>query len=76
MTGRPMVTGAWVASVDPGSVAAAADVRPGDIVTSYNGQPIVSAADLSAAVGATSQGAVVTLIVRRAWGPVVLEAQF
>lgn len=38
--------GAYVGRVHPGSAAAAAGIRPGDIITSLAGQPIRAAADI------------------------------
>ena len=49
-------TGALVASVAPGSPAATAGIRPGDVIRSYDGKPIVEAGDLPPRVAVTSPG--------------------
>lgn len=49
-------TGALVASVSPGSPAAAAGIKPGDVIRSYDGKTIVSAGDLPPRVAATPIG--------------------
>lgn len=51
-------TGAAVGAVDPGSAAAKAGLRYGDIITSYNGQAIAQATDLPPLVAATRPGTV------------------
>ena len=43
--GRP--DGALIAQVTPDSAAAAAGLRAGDVITAFNGEPVVRAADLS-----------------------------
>jgi serine protease Do len=48
--------GALVASVKPGSPAAAAGLQAGDVILSFNDAPIVSAGDLSARVHMASPG--------------------
>jgi putative serine protease PepD len=57
--------GALIGAVDPGSPAAAAGLRPGDLVTAINGQPIRSADDLVAAVQQDHVGQSVTLTYTR-----------
>ena len=57
--------GALVASVDPGSAAAKAGLKTGDVIRRVDGQPIVAAADLSALVGAAAPGTRVSLDVWR-----------
>ncbi len=49
-------TGALVASVAPGSPAAAAGIRPGDVIRSYDGKAIVEAGDLPPDVAVTPPG--------------------
>jgi serine protease Do len=61
--GRP--DGALVSSVDPDSPAAAAGLRPGDVITQVNGAPIERAGDLSSKIGMDSPGTRVTLKVWR-----------
>ena len=48
--------GALVASVTPNSAAAAAGLKPGDVITEVDGQPIVRSGELSSLVGMTSPG--------------------
>jgi serine protease Do len=49
-------TGALVSSVAPGSPAAVAGIRPGDVIRSYDGKPIVEAGDLPPRVAVTPPG--------------------
>ena len=48
--------GALVAGVMPGSPAARAGVQSGDVIQSYNGQPIKRSSDLSTLVGMSQPG--------------------
>ncbi len=48
--------GALVASVVSGSAAARAGLKPGDVVTELNGEPIRRAGDLSSRIGLASPG--------------------
>ncbi|HQT00598.1 MAG: peptidase [Hydrogenophilales bacterium 16-64-46] len=48
--------GALVAQVEPGSAAARAGVKTGDVITGFNGQPVVDASDLPARVGQAEPG--------------------
>jgi serine protease Do len=57
--------GALVSSVQPGSAAAAAGLRPGDVIVQYDREPIVEAGDLSSLVGMASAGQSVDLEVVR-----------
>jgi len=57
--------GALVSSVDPDSPAAAAGVKPGDVITSVNDSPIQRAGDLSSQIGRDTPGQRVTLKVWR-----------
>lgn len=49
-------TGALVASVAPGSPAAVAGIRPGDVIRSYDGKQIVEAGDLPPRVAVSPPG--------------------
>ncbi|OIQ85706.1 putative periplasmic serine endoprotease DegP-like precursor [mine drainage metagenome] len=53
--------GALVASVDDGSPAAKAGVKPGDIILSVNGQPINDSTDLPMVIGMMQPGSAVKL---------------
>lgn len=57
--------GALVASVAPGSAAAAAGLKPGDVVTEVDGQPITGSGALSSRIGLATPGEKVKLTVWR-----------
>jgi serine protease Do len=57
--------GALVASVSPDSAAAAAGLKPGDVVTEINGEPIVRSGDLSSRISLAAPGDTVRLKVWR-----------
>jgi S1-C subfamily serine protease len=63
-------TGAMVTSVDAKGPAAAADVRQGDIIVAWNGEPIGGVHQLVRALGPDSVGASVRLTLRRAGEPI------
>jgi serine protease Do len=48
--------GALVASVEPGSPAAVAGLKPGDVIRRYDGKAIIDAGDLPPHVAATPPG--------------------
>jgi serine protease Do len=52
----PQPEGALVAGIAPGSAAAKAGLKPGDVILSYNGQPIATSGDLPALVGMAKPG--------------------
>lgn len=58
-------TGALVASVTPGSPAAVAGIKPGDVIRSYDGKSIVSASDLPPRVAVTPVGHTAALAIWR-----------
>jgi serine protease Do len=55
--GLKAAEGAFVASVINGSPAAKAGVKPGDVITAFNGQKILQSSDLPPLVGALQPGA-------------------
>ncbi len=57
--------GALIASVAPGSAAAAAGLKSGDVVTEVNGEPIIRSGSLSSRVGLATPGESVKLKVWR-----------
>jgi serine protease Do len=64
-TGLERPRGALVAEVAPRSPAAAAGLKPGDIITAFQGTEIQSPHDLTRRVGGTPPGATVALQVAR-----------
>jgi serine protease Do len=71
--GRP--DGALVSEVDPGSPAAEAGLKPGDVVTRIDGTPVVRSGDLSYRVGMDAPGTRVALQVWRNRSAVELTAK-
>ncbi|NPD30522.1 PDZ domain-containing protein [Eggerthellaceae bacterium zg-1084] len=63
--GLSATSGAYVASVAPGSGAAEAGLEEGDIVTAFNGKPITDASSLLLAVRGQMPGDVVKVTVNR-----------
>jgi serine protease Do len=63
--GLEQATGVLVADLVPGSPAAAADLKTGDVILRAAGQPLNSAKDLSKLVAATKSGTSMTLRVVR-----------
>jgi serine protease Do len=61
----PDTNGALVAKVTPGSPAAKAGIKSGDIVLDYNGTPITDASQLKNLVGATRPNSAVRLKIWR-----------
>jgi len=57
--------GALVAETVPGSPAAAASLKPGDIIVAFQGEPIQNPHDLTRRVAGTPPGTKVTLRVAR-----------
>lgn len=66
--------GALVASVQRGSAAAKAGLKPGDVITEVNGEPVVRSGSLSSLIGMASPGDKVKLKVWRDRGLVDIEA--
>jgi Do/DeqQ family serine protease len=67
--------GALITDVLPGSPAAAAGLKPGDLVTSVNGQPVTDAQDLRNAQGLAPVGSTLALGVNRNGRQLQLEAK-
>jgi serine protease Do len=67
--------GALVANVEKGSPAEKAGLKPGDVIRSANGQPIVASGDLPAVVGMSRPGDRIQLEVWRQGSTVQLSAQ-
>jgi S1-C subfamily serine protease len=63
--GLKINSGALVADVMPGSAAAAAGLKSGDVVTALNGQPVHDSAELRNRVGGMQPGTKVQLTVLR-----------
>jgi serine protease Do len=66
--GLPRPVGAFVNSVNNGSAADKAGIRPGDVITAFNGREILSASDLPPQVGVLAPGSRATVTVRRDGG--------
>lgn len=67
--------GAVVAEVQPGSPAAQAGLRKGDVVTALNGRPVRGAAELRARLGIVPVGETVELRVQRGASTHTLKAR-
>ena len=59
--GMPRPDGALVADVAPGSAAAKAGLKSGDVITAIDGQAVVVSGDLSSRIGLSRPGQAVTL---------------
>ncbi|WP_460481784.1 DegQ family serine endoprotease [Comamonas humi] len=66
--------GALVASVEKGGPADKAGLQPGDVIASYNGQPIVSSNDLPAFIAQAKPGASAQMKVWRQGKPTEVTA--
>jgi glutaredoxin 3 len=64
-TGLPPISGAFIGRVQPGSVGERAGLKPGDIVTEINMQPISNAADLEKITASLSKGKKVAIAYSR-----------
>ncbi|MGH8146117.1 MAG: Do family serine endopeptidase [Rhodanobacteraceae bacterium] len=68
-------SGALITSVLPGSPAAKAGLKPGDLVTSINGKPVTDAQDLRNAEGLATVGSTLVLGVDRSGKQLTLDAK-
>ena len=73
--GLKRVEGALVANVAPDSAAAAAGLKPGDVITEVNGEPVVRSGVLSSLIGMSAPGERVKLKVWRDKGERTIEAR-
>lgn len=73
--GMDQPKGALVAQVLPDSPAAAADMRPGDVILRYNGTEILASSALPPLVGETAVGATASLEVLRSGKRVQLKVR-
>jgi len=71
----PDARGALVAEVVPGSAAASAGVRPGDVIVRFRGEDVADPRELTRRVAATPPGTSVTLEVARPGGTATLSAK-
>jgi hypothetical protein len=70
------VTGVYVASVVPGSVAETTGIHRGDVVLQINGKSIATICDVPAALIGTEKGSIVPVLLWRDSAEAVLQAQF
>lgn len=70
----PVPNGALVDKVDADSAAAAAGLKPGDVILKVDGTPIVDAGQLSARIGASAPGSRAAFDIWRDGKPLTLTA--
>ena len=73
--GLPQPDGALVSSVAPGSAAASAGLKAGDVITEVNGQSVVRSGELSSLIGLSAPGEQVKLKVWRDHAPQEIQAK-
>lgn len=73
--GIKATSGALITDVMPGSPAAAAGLKPGDLVTSVNGKPVSDAQDLRNAQGLAAVGSTMVLGVDRGGRQLRIDAR-
>jgi serine protease Do len=73
--GMKRVEGALVSNVAPGSAAADAGLKSGDVITEVNGEPVLRSGSLSSLIGLSAPGERVKLKVWRDHGERTLEAK-
>ena len=71
----PLTPGAQVYALEPGGPAEAAGLRPGDVITAVDGQSVLTAEDLDAALSGAEAGRTVTLAVFRGGETLELSAE-
>jgi serine protease Do len=71
----PDARGALVAEVVPGSAAASAGVKPGDVIVRFQGEDVADPRELTRRVAATPPGTTVKLEVARPGGTATLTAK-
>jgi len=67
--------GALVAKVEPGSAAANAGLKAGDVILSFDGKPVVQSGDLASRVSIAPPGEKVALEISRDGKPMTLTAK-
>jgi S1-C subfamily serine protease len=72
-SGSAVGRGARVVSVEPGSAAADAGLRAGDVITAIDDRPVTNSTELTAAVRSRTPGEEVTLTVQRDGGSETVE---
>lgn len=72
--GKPGGLGALVASVEPDSPAAKADLKPGDVIVAVDGKPVANPRDLAVNVAAVAPGGQAKLDIMRDGQPQTLTA--
>ncbi len=71
----PNMKGVLVESIaDPNTPGAKAGLKPGDVITKFNGQPVTKSTELQRAVGNSPVGSAVTVTVIRDGNPIQLKA--
>ena len=73
--GLKQVGGALISSVAPGSAAAEAGLKSGDVITEVNGEPVLRSGSLSSLIGMAAPGDRVKLKVWRDHGEKTIEAK-
>ena len=65
----------WSANVDPTGTAAQAGLRPGDVITQVNGQPVTSVDEVSDALDAVATGRTARIVVFRSGREVLVQVR-
>jgi serine protease Do len=73
--GIKRVDGALISNIAPGSAAASAGLKPGDVITDVNGEPVLGSGSLSSLIGMSAPGERVKLKVWRDHGERTIEAK-